>query len=86
MVKQIAFGVHLPVMEFNSSKIRDEKTPGGLGIKGMHDYCKKHNGELEIITGNGYWSSTFENTVFKGGRVFEGVHYTGTSINLTFQH
>lgn len=70
----------------NSSKLELDKTSGGLGIKSMYNYCQKNNGELEIVTGDGYWSSTYANIAFKNGRLLGGSPYVGSIINLTFQH
>ena len=69
----------------NSSKIILDKTPGALGIKSILRYCEENGGELDIISGNGYWSSTYANTIFKEGRELE-IKFVGTTINLTFQH
>jgi hypothetical protein len=32
--------------------------PGGYGLTNLHDYCKQAGGELQITTGNAFWSST----------------------------
>lgn len=69
----------------NSSKVALENTPGGLGLSRILKYCEKHNGQLDIISGNGYWSSDYENTIaFKGGRELESP-FVGTTINLSFK-
>lgn len=70
----------------NNSKLELEKTSGGLGIKSIYSYCQNNNGELEIVTGDGYWSSSYSNTAFKNGRLLAGNIYVGSIINLTFQH
>ncbi len=68
-----------------STKLFFDKTSGGLGITSMYDYVREHNGVLEIISGNGYWSSTFSNTlIFKDGRQIEKP-FVGTMINLFFR-
>lgn len=72
-------------LQGNTSKLALERTSGGLGIKGMFDYCQKHQGELEIITGSGYWSSTFKGTAFQLGREISDNQYVGAIINLVFQ-
>ncbi|MCC6372887.1 MAG: hypothetical protein IT236_17920 [Bacteroidia bacterium] len=68
----------------NSSKLALENTSGGLGIKGMHKYCMENDGQLDIITGNGYWSTSQKNTIFEGGRVLDGSVLAGSTINLFF--
>jgi hypothetical protein len=70
----------------NSSKLVLDKTPGGLGLSGILKYCNQNNGEIEIITGNWFWASTFNNTIFEEGRIFAEHNFKGTIINLTFQN
>jgi hypothetical protein len=71
-------------LQGNSSKIVLEDCPGGLGIKNILKYCKKSNGILQIISGNGFWSSDLENTIFEKGRELP-VTFIGTTINLSFK-
>jgi len=68
----------------NSTKLVLEKCPGGLGIKSMYNYCQKSNGILQIISGNGFWSSDMEDTIFQGGRELPKP-FMGTTINLIFK-
>lgn len=65
----------------NSSK--SDHTPGGLGIKGIYEYCKTHNGIFNIITGDCCWGNNYEQTVYRG---FVEIDYPfcGTTINLFF--
>ncbi len=68
-----------------STKMYFDKTSGGLGITSMHDYVRAHNGVLEIISGSGYWSSNYHNSLFfSKGRVLSKP-FTGTTINLFFK-
>lgn len=69
----------------NSSKVALENIPGGLGLSRILKYCEEHNGQLDIISGNGYWSSDYENTIFKGGRELGNHAFVGTTINLSFK-
>ena len=71
-------------LEGNSSKLVKERTPGGLGISRINAYMTQNNGHLEIITGDGHWSSTYKGTIFEGGRTIEGLTLPGTTINLVF--
>ncbi len=72
-------------LEGKSTKLALEKTPGSLGISSILKYVKKHNGVLEIISGSGYWSSSFDNIlIYKKGRVLEKP-FVGTTINLFFR-
>ncbi len=71
-------------LEGNSSKLALDHCPGGLGIKNMYKYCKDSKGILQIISGNGYWSTELENTVFQGGRILPK-SFVGTTINLFFK-
>ena len=71
-------------LQGNSSKIFLENCPGGLGIKDMLQYCKKSNGVLQVISGNGFWSSDLENTLFERGRELP-ISFVGSTINLFFK-
>lgn len=71
-------------LQGNSSKIILDQCPGGLGIQSMWKYCREHNGILQIISNNGFWSSDLENTIFEGGRELP-TPFLGTTINLLFQ-
>lgn len=68
----------------NSSKLALENTSGGLGIQGMYKYCKNHQGQLDIITGDGYWSTSHKDTIFEPGRTIIGPTFAGSTINLVF--
>lgn len=57
-------------------------TPGGLGLTDLHRYCKSSNGVIQIITGDTYWSSDLEKTVFSCHKF--KLPYTGSIINLHF--
>lgn len=69
----------------NSSKLALSHTSGGLGLKNIHKYCKENYGTLDIVTGDGYWSSSYQNTIFTGGRQIGISPFVGTALNLTFQ-
>lgn len=71
-------------LQGNSSKIVLEDCPGGLGIKNILKYCQRSHGVLQIISGNGFWSSDLENTLFEKGRELP-ISFTGTTINLFFK-
>ncbi len=60
--------------------------PGALGITGMRKYVKENEGVLDIITGDGYWSSGYEGTIYEDGRPLVDAIFVGTTINLTFKH
>jgi hypothetical protein len=68
----------------NSSKMASDKVPGGLGIKGILKYCKNNNGVLKIASGNGFWASDFDGTIFSEGRISDEA-FSGAIINLTFR-
>jgi hypothetical protein len=69
----------------NSTKIL-EGGIGGIGISSIFNYCKENKGQLDIVTGSHYWSSTYLNTVFTFGRPLSDRVFAGSLINLTFQH
>ena len=72
-------------LEGNSTKLTLENTPGSLGIKSMNKYCIDNKGIMQIISGNGFWSSDYANTIFEGGRVISEP-FRGTTINLIFNN
>ena len=69
----------------NSSKIALDECPGSLGITSMLSYCKSGKGVLQIFSGDAYWASDYENTIFRDGRILPAP-FLGTTINLYFNH
>jgi len=57
---------------------------GGLGLYNLKNYCKKNNSKIQIVSGNTYWSSEFETTMFDY-REFANP-FVGSIINLLFSH
>ncbi len=68
----------------NSSKMKLENTPGGLGLKNMLKYCRTTKGVLQVISDDGFWSSDLESTIFEDGRTLPQ-SFVGTTINLVFR-
>ena len=69
-------------LEGNTSKIM-ENCSGGLGLSSIYQYCQENKGVIEIITGDAYWSSSFQNTVHANGQRLQE-EFVGTTINLVF--
>lgn len=69
----------------NSSKRILENTSGGLGLQNIRKYCTETGGTLDIVTGDGYWSTGYAGTIFDGGRVLGANAFAGTTLNLTFR-
>jgi hypothetical protein len=80
-----SLGAILWAIKGNSTKNLLDKCPGGLGIKGMIKYFTENKGSLQIISGNGFWSSDLETTIFQSGRRLNNP-FIGTTINLIFRH
>jgi len=59
-----------------------KNAPGGLGLTDLHTYCQLNKGVLQIITGDTYWSSDLEKTVFDCHKF--KLPFTGSIINLHF--
>lgn len=57
-------------------------SPGGLGLYDLHSYCKKNKGAIQIVTGDVYWDSDLENTIFDCRKFIQP--YFGSIINLFF--
>lgn len=68
----------------NSSKLKLEQVPGGLGLKGLINYCTERNGGVQIISGNAYWSTDDKNGFLPNGREIDNP-LKGTTINLFFR-
>lgn len=68
----------------NSTKQFYNKGPGGLGLSSILKYCQSNNGIIDIATGAGYWSSSYENTIFSHGRDIPPPLFTGSTISLIF--
>lgn len=58
--------------------------PGGLGLYNLKSYFSKTNGNLQIITGDTFWSLELENTVMKKFHFPDP--YVGSILNLFFNH
>ncbi|WP_324673049.1 hypothetical protein [Hymenobacter sp. GOD-10R] len=68
--KAIAWALH----DTNTTKSND--VTGGLGLKQLHSYCHSNDGEMQIITGDAYWSNrTKAQTVS---------HFNGSIVNVLF--
>lgn len=66
----------------NSTKEKMEGVPGGLGLRGILDFCYQTGGKLEIISGNAYWKSGKSFGEQKVITIQEP--FIGTTINLIF--
>jgi len=65
----------------NSTKLKTDQTPGGLGISSLLEYCSERNGGIQIITSDGYWNSEDSGTIFPNGRKVNKP-FVGTTVNL----
>jgi hypothetical protein len=59
-------------------------TPGGIGLFDLYNYFKGSNGNLQIITGDTFWSIDMEQTLLK--RFHFAAPYTGSILNLFFKY
>ena len=60
-----------------------EDEPSGCGLSGILSFCHKHKGDLQVVTGESFWSTDLSKTIFEGHRAFASP-FTGTTINITF--
>ncbi|MFC4691511.1 hypothetical protein ACFO5T_13815 [Dokdonia genika] len=58
--------------------------PGGLGLFDLNTYFGKTNGDLQIITGDTFWSLELENAVMK--KFHFPNPYVGSILNLFFKY
>jgi hypothetical protein len=63
---------------------RLDNTPGGLGLYQLNNYCKQNNSELQISTGNTFWSSELDKKT-PNKKLYKNKHF-GTTINLLISH
>jgi hypothetical protein len=63
----------------NSTKI---KKPGGKGLFDLYEYFKGSNGNLQIITGDTFWSVDLESTVIQSYKFDKP--FVGSILNLFF--
>jgi len=70
-------------VEGNTTKTQ-VNTPGGLGIRGIHNYMLESNGRFDIITGDAYWSTYFSQVDLPNGCLKVNNTFCGTTINLSF--
>ncbi len=68
-------------LQGNSTK---SDSPGGLGLKNIKRYCEQHGGTLQILSGDAYYATDLETTMWKGERVLPR-QFSGTTINLYFK-
>ncbi len=75
---------HFDAIEWALQKGNTTKvdSPGGLGLSDLYSYFKNSNGNLQIITGDTYWSIDMENTLLK--KLNFKTPYVGSMINLFF--
>lgn len=63
----------------NSTKVG---CPGGKGLFDLHQHFLRNGGDIQIITGDTFWSLSLENTILKK-QIFEKP-FVGSIINLCF--
>lgn len=69
------------LQEKNTTKM---DVPGGLGLTDLKNYFGQGNGQLQIVTGDAFWSSNFERHSIKYQNFPK--QYCGTMINLLFSY
>jgi hypothetical protein len=67
--------------ERNTTKL---DAPGGLGLTELRDYFNRNGGQLQIITGDAFWSSEFDGNSVKYQSFLNPCF--GTMINLVFSY
>ncbi len=59
-------------------------SPGGLGLSDLYAFLKESNGNLQIITGDTFWSIDLEQTLLK--KFSFPNPYVGSILNLVFKY
>jgi hypothetical protein len=54
----------------------------GMGLQGIYTYCRDHNGQLQIMTGHGFWNSNAGTIEYGHKQLLRG--FQGSIINLFF--
>jgi len=60
-----------------------EGAPGGLGLFDLNSYFNRTNGDIQVISGDTFWSLDLENSVLK--KFSFPNPYTGSILNLFFK-
>lgn len=96
----LGIGFLPPIQEFTAGKIQTDidairwalegnsstgEQLAGMGLQGIHSYCKNHNAGLQIVTGGSFWGTDIENTIWEGHRTLDH-RFQGTLINLCFAY
>lgn len=61
-----------------------KSSPGGLGLYDLNSYFNRTKGNLQIITGDTFWSTELENAVIK--KFTFQTPYVGSILNLFFNY
>ena len=59
-------------------------SPGGLGLSDLYRFLKDSNGNLQIITGDTFWSIDLEQTLLK--KFSFPNPFVGSILNLVFKY
>lgn len=66
----------------NSTQVNEGET-SGCGLSGILTFCQEHKGDLQVITGDSFWSTDLLKTSYQGHKLLNRP-FTGTTINITF--
>ncbi|WP_148289352.1 hypothetical protein [Fibrella aestuarina] len=66
----------------NSTVVYEDET-SGCGLSGILSFCKQHGGELQLVTGDTFWSTQLLTTAYEGYKSFSHPFF-GTAISITF--
>ena len=72
--------IHWALKESNTTKPKEKKIPGGLGLKIICDFARMNNGKVQIVSSDGCWQIT-------GGKEESAeleFTFPGTLVNLEF--
>ncbi|MEA3450843.1 MAG: ATP-binding protein [Bacteroidota bacterium] len=65
----------------NQNTTKTGNTPGGLGLKLIRKFLSYNKGEVQIVSGNGFWQQDKNNTIF--AKELDN-KFVGTIVNLEF--
>lgn len=65
-----------------STQASDSET-SGCGLSSILDFCKRKGGDLQIVTGDSFWSTDLLQTPHKGYKTFQSP-FVGTTVSITF--
>ncbi len=80
-VKTSQEAIHWALIGGSTQALDNE--PSGCGLSSILDFCRRKGGDLQIVTGDSFWSTDLLPTHHKGYKTFQ-IPFIGTTVSITF--